>query len=70
VAALGGAALIATQVVASYWFYPYICWWLPLIVLGLLLPRAGREPSSGGPGVRISSRSTLPPAPGSLEPTI
>ena len=21
---------IATQVVSSYWFYPYISWWLPL----------------------------------------
>jgi glycosyl transferase family 87 len=43
VAALAAAALIATQLVSSYWFYPYICWWLPLVLLGLLLPRG--EPS-------------------------
>ncbi|MDX6548593.1 MAG: hypothetical protein QOG33_2143, partial [Gaiellales bacterium] len=42
VAALAAAAVIATQMVASYWFYPYICWWLPLVLLGLLLPRGGR----------------------------
>ena len=47
VAALSGAAILATQLVASYWFYPYICWWLPAVVLGLLLPRAGREAESG-----------------------
>ncbi len=39
VAALGGAALIGVQMVASYWFYPYVCWWLPLALVGLLLPR-------------------------------
>jgi hypothetical protein len=63
VAALGGAALIATQAVASYWFYPYICWWLPLIVLGLLLPRAGREQGSAGSGLRLSRRTSAPPPP-------
>jgi hypothetical protein len=42
VAALAAAAVIATQMVASYWFYPYVCWWLPLVLLGLLLPRSGR----------------------------
>ena len=44
VAALGGAALIGVQMVASYWFYPYVCWWLPLALVGLLLPRA--EPTT------------------------
>ena len=42
VAALAAAAVIATQMVASYWFYPYICWWLPLVLMGLLLPRGAR----------------------------
>jgi Glycosyltransferase family 87 len=47
VAALGGAALVATQMASSYWFYPYICWWLPLALLAILLPRepAHREPA-------------------------
>jgi hypothetical protein len=43
VAALAGAALLATQIVSSYWFYPYICWWLPLVLLALLLPREQRQ---------------------------
>ena len=43
VASLAAAAVIATQLVSSYWFYPYICWWLPLVLLGLLLPRAERR---------------------------
>jgi hypothetical protein len=43
IAALGGAAVIALQVTASYWFYPYVCWWLPLVLAGLLLPRSGAE---------------------------
>ena len=59
VAALGGAALIATQAVASYWFYPYICWWLPLIVLG---PAAAPERRRVGrrPAMRYSSQSGPP----------
>ena len=39
-AALAGAALLATQIVSSYWFYPYICWWLPLVLLGAAAARA------------------------------
>jgi len=39
VAALAAAALIATQAVSSYWFYPYVCWWLPAALLAVLLPR-------------------------------
>jgi len=44
VAALAGAAMLATQMVSSYWFYPYVCWWLPLVLLGLLLPRESSRP--------------------------
>jgi hypothetical protein len=50
VAALGAAAVIGLQVTASYWFYPYVCWWLPLVLAGLLLPRSlpdEPEPSIG-----------------------
>jgi hypothetical protein len=44
VAALGGAALVATQMASSYWFYPYICWWLPLALVAVLLPREPARP--------------------------
>ena len=40
VAAFAGAVVIAVQIAASYWFYPYICWWLPAVMIGLLVPRA------------------------------
>jgi hypothetical protein len=32
--------VIVSQIVASYWFYPYICWWLPAVMIALLAPRA------------------------------
>jgi hypothetical protein len=41
VAALGAAAVIGLQITASYWFYPYVCWWLPLVLAAVLLPRVG-----------------------------
>jgi hypothetical protein len=44
IAALGAAAVIGLQITASYWFYPYICWWLPLVLAATLLPRAEPEP--------------------------
>jgi hypothetical protein len=40
VAAFSGAVVIAVQFGASYWFYPYICWWLPAVMIALLVPRA------------------------------
>ncbi|MGN6380937.1 MAG: glycosyltransferase 87 family protein [Gaiellales bacterium] len=39
VAALCGAAMLGAQLVASYWFYPYVCWWLPAVLVALFLPR-------------------------------
>ena len=45
IAALGAAAVIGLQITASYWFYPYICWWLPLVLAATLLPRSEPEPA-------------------------
>ena len=45
VAALAAVTLIATQAVSSYWFYPYICWWLPAVLIALLLPREPERPA-------------------------
>ena len=36
VAALGAAALIGLQLALSHWFYLYIVWWLPLVLVALL----------------------------------
>jgi hypothetical protein len=46
VAALCGAAVLAAQMVASYWFYPYICWWLPAVLVAFFVPRP--EPATAG----------------------
>jgi hypothetical protein len=35
-AALGAAVLIASQLGVTHWFYLYICWFLPLVLVGLL----------------------------------
>jgi hypothetical protein len=55
VAALGAAALIALQLALEHWFYLYVVWFLPLVLVALLAGRRivsidaardGREPSS------------------------
>jgi hypothetical protein len=35
VAALGAAVIIALQLTANYWLYPYIVWFLPLVAVAL-----------------------------------
>ncbi len=45
VAALAAAAVIGLQIMANYWFYPYVCWWLPLVLAAVLLPRNAIEPT-------------------------
>ena len=44
VAALSGAVILVAQMAASYWFYPYVCWWLPVVMIALLVPREAPEP--------------------------
>ena len=51
-AALGAAVLIALQLAASHWFYLYIVWFVPLVLVALLAahrvqPR--REPPAPAP---------------------
>jgi hypothetical protein len=38
--ALSAAVLIALQLGAAYWFYLYLVWFFPLVMLGLLAPRS------------------------------
>ncbi|HEY3764962.1 MAG TPA: glycosyltransferase 87 family protein [Gaiellales bacterium] len=45
VAAFAGAVVLAAQVAASYWFYPYVCWWLPAVMIALLIPRGSTTPA-------------------------
>jgi len=59
-AALGAAVLIALQLSLTYWFYLYVVWFLPLVLVALLgryddpaaraAPAAGRSAEAGGSG--------------------
>lgn len=59
VAALGAAVLIALQLAAGYWFYLYIVWFAPLVLVALFAAHPGRErrepapaPAAAEPGMR------------------
>jgi branched-subunit amino acid transport protein AzlD len=44
-AALGAALLIAVQVTANHWFYPYTLWFAPLVLVAVFAQRRGPEPA-------------------------
>ncbi len=54
-AALGAAVLIALQLTITHWFYLYIVWWFPLVMVALLME---------------ALRSATPPAPGSARSSL
>jgi hypothetical protein len=39
IAALGGAVMIAVQLTAEHWFYLYIVWFLPMLLVAIAAPR-------------------------------
>lgn len=43
VAALAAAVLIAVQVTAAHWFYPYAVWFAPLVLVALFAAQRGAE---------------------------
>jgi hypothetical protein len=43
-AALGAALLIAVQVTANHWFYPYAVWFAPLVLIAVFARERGSEP--------------------------
>jgi hypothetical protein len=45
VAALAAAILIAVQVTANHWFYPYVVWFAPLVLVVLFAQRRSPEPA-------------------------
>jgi hypothetical protein len=59
VAALGASVLIALQLGITYWFYLYIPWFLPLVLLGIFGIYGERRPAavSDAPA-RAPARST------------
>ena len=54
VAALGAAVLIALQITVTHWFYLYLVWFLPLLLIALLA-----RPGIRAPGA-TPARSTAP----------
>jgi branched-subunit amino acid transport protein AzlD len=50
VAALAAALLIAIQVTANHWFYPYAVWFAPLVLIAVFAAQRGREPAIRGSG--------------------
>jgi hypothetical protein len=63
VAALGAAIIIALQMGITYWFYLYIIWFFPLVVLALVL--AHPDPREPPEDVRIAAevRAGITPLP-------
>jgi hypothetical protein len=63
VAALGAAVLVATQVIAIHWFYLYIDWIVPFVLVALFCEyrtSRGREPRPVPATLHLAPR---PPAP-------
>lgn len=48
-AALGAALLIATQVGSTHWFYFFIAWWAPYVLINVFATQERVTPSLGGP---------------------
>jgi hypothetical protein len=60
VAALGAALLIALQIVVSYWFYMYIVWFLPFVLIALLGEEPQPEKATPPRGPRAKQAERLP----------
>ena len=55
VAALAAAVVIAVQLVVTHWFYLYVVWFLPLVLVALLAPLALRGREALGPGLELDA---------------
>lgn len=63
-AALSAATLVATQLPAGHWFYFYIMWFLPLVLVALFVPHATAAAAAVGEPVREDADVVaLPTAP-------
>ncbi len=65
VAALAGGLTIAVQLPAVHWFYYYILWFLPFLLVALLVPEATRKlkaPESGTDDGRMTIEDLRPQA--------
>ncbi len=62
VAALGAAVLIALQLPVSHWFYLYVVWFVPFVLVACFAAIRSPEPAAGG-STAPGRPSRLPPAP-------
>jgi hypothetical protein len=63
IAALGAALLIATQVGSTHWFYFFILWFTPYVLVNVFASRREIVPEATGGGGPLSGRSSSPAAP-------
>ncbi|MBD0275761.1 MAG: copper resistance protein CopC [Acetobacteraceae bacterium] len=47
--ALGAAVLVAVELALDHWFYLYVVWFLPLVIVALLARGATRSPALAAP---------------------
>ena len=59
VAALGAAVMIATQLTVDHWFYLYICWFLPFLLIALLASGNDEPASPSGADAAAAPRKSL-----------
>ncbi len=57
VAAFAAALLIAVQVTANHWFYPYTVWFAPLVLLAVFARERGPEPAVHAAARRAAVRA-------------
>ena len=56
VGALGAAVMIAVQLTAEHWFYLYIVWFLPMLLLALCFDPSRRARPRGPPPAAAAVR--------------
>ncbi len=59
-AALGAAVLIATQVGSTHWFYFFILWWTPYVLINAFATQERITVARGGDVDPAAARSSLP----------
>jgi len=59
-AALGAAVLIATQVGSTHWFYFFILWWTPYVLVNAFATQERITVARGGDVDPAAARSSLP----------
>ena len=52
-AALAAALLIGAQLLLGYWFYSYLTWFYPLLIIAMIRARPGREAAPNLKGMNV-----------------